>query len=59
MKINIGTTKGNIAGHEINKHFKNITYLDVRAIVDDSTREQAHIIGWCPTNKRTSKKYPF
>lgn len=56
MKINIGTTKGNIVGHEISKRFINIKYPDIRKIVDKELNEQVIIIGWTPTNKRTQKR---
>ena len=49
--INIGTSKGNIVGHKIDKEFSDITHDDIRAIVEKK-RCGADIWGWCLTPKK-------
>jgi hypothetical protein len=53
MKINIGTTKGNITNVEINKKFEDITYReDILPIMREKFGKDAYIIGWVETPKK-------
>lgn len=55
MKINIGTTKGNIVGVTVNKRFVDIRMSDIRDIVLKERGAEARIIGWAPTHKQGRK----
>ena len=44
--INIGTDKGNITGVEIDKPFADITYKDIKAIIEDIKG-----VGWLTHNR--------
>ena len=48
MKINIGTTKGNLVGVEVNKNWKEIKLNDLIPIVQQKLGNEASIIGWAP-----------
>jgi hypothetical protein len=51
MKINIGTSKGNIVGFEIDKTFNQLKYEDIRKIVDQEKGSGATVFGWAPTEE--------
>lgn len=46
MKINIGTTRGNLVGVEVNKNWKEIKLNDLIPIVQRKLGNEASIIGW-------------
>lgn len=48
MKINIGTTKGNLVAFEIDKDWKEIKLNDLIPIVQQKLGNEASIIGWAP-----------
>jgi len=49
MKINIGTTKGNIVGFEIDKEFDDIRYSeDIHPVIVNRFGTDVGIIGWAP-----------
>jgi hypothetical protein len=53
--INIGTDKENIVGVKVKKHFRDITYQDIKEIVikELGTLDGNNIQGWCDvTNKK-------
>ena len=57
MKINIGTTKGNIVRVEIKKRYNRIMLSDIKKIVmkEFGTLEGISIIGWVRSvNKKTT-----
>ena len=53
-KINIGTTKKNIVGVEIDKPFNKIEFSDIEKIVMEKykTLKGISIIGWCPSDEK-------
>lgn len=58
MKINIGTSKGNIVCVDIKKRFKEITVHDVNDIVLRKWPDGSSIIiGWCRTPRSTQAKF--
>lgn len=48
MKINIGTTKGNLVAFQIDKNWKEIKLNDLIPIVQQKLGNEASIIGWAP-----------
>lgn len=54
MKINIGTTKKNIINYEINKRYEDITYSDIKKIVEQEIGD-ANVVGWAPS--KTEENY--
>jgi hypothetical protein len=50
MKINIGTSKGNIVKHNITKPYDDLTFTDIQEIVKKihGTLDLS-IYGWCPS----------
>jgi len=50
MKINIGTTRGNIVGVEVDKDFEEITYDDIIPFIIEQygSMKVVAVIGWAP-----------
>jgi len=60
-KINIGNSKKNIVGYEIEKPFEEITVKDIWNIIEDihGTKEGISIMGWVDTTDETYKRPPL
>ena len=49
MKINIGTSLGNIVGVEIDKKFEELTYDDIRPfVIERFGNKKLSVYGWAP-----------
>lgn len=58
MKINIGTSKGNIVGVETNKPYKDLTYSDVCQLIPESYKKDGliSVYGWCETSNKDIRR---